>query len=133
MPLNNYADVQTALNTFVTQAQVTPGQAPHGAFWQSLSYEDFISKNIDSGGHIVPANTAGTWKIVTPGNADASTIIQVLCGYGDAFNAVGQMPQPSPPYSLNDAQPPQPLTYGQFALVCDLRNWINAGCPNPTS
>ena len=118
MALKNYADVQNALNTFVNQAQVTPGQAPHGAFWQSMSYQDFITKN-------VPGNVGGSWKIVVPGNADQSTIIQILCGYGEAFNSAGQMPQPSPPYASQ--------TYGQFALVCDLRDWINAGCPNPTS
>ena len=102
MTLNNYADVQNALNTFVNQAGVTPGQAPHGAFWTSMSYEDFTTKD-------VPGNVGGSWRICVPGDADGSNIIQILCGYGDAFNSAGQMPQPSPPYNGE-----------QFVLICEL-------------
>ena len=118
MALKNYADVQNALKTFVTQAGVTPGQAKHGAFWMTMSYGEFTTGN-------VPNVPAGPWRICVPGQADQSNIIQILCGYGDAFNSFGQMPQNSPPYVMQ--------TYTQYDLICDLRDWINNNCPNPTS
>lgn len=46
MALKNYADVQAALNNFVNVAGVTPGQAPHGAFWNSMDYTEFTTGNI---------------------------------------------------------------------------------------
>ncbi len=112
MAINNYADVQAALNAFVKQAGVTPGQAPHGAFWNSMTYEQFITGN-------VPGVPLGPWKILVKGDAKSSNIIQILSGYGQAFQDFGQMPQPSPPYEPE-----------QSALITALSAWIDAGCPN---
>ena len=110
--LNNYTDVQKALNAFVQQAAVTPGQAPHGAFWNSMTYQQFTTGNI-------PGVPFGPWKILMVGDSKNSTIIQVLSGTGNAFNRFGQMPQPSPPYEPE-----------QTELLKDLAAWIDAGCPN---
>lgn len=112
MALKNYADVQAALNAFVTKAGVTPGQAPHGAFWNSMQYQGFITGT-------VPGVPLGPWKILEVGNSRASNIIQILSGYGQAYNDFGQMPQPSPPYEPE-----------QSALIADLSAWIDANCPN---
>ncbi|MGH9930332.1 MAG: hypothetical protein ACREA9_14050 [Pyrinomonadaceae bacterium] len=116
MALNNYADVQAALNAFVTKAGVTPGQAPHKAFWNSLDYTEFTTGN-------VPGVPAGPWKILVVGDSKNSNIIQILNGVGDAYNDFGQMPQPNPPYL-------PPAGNEQAALIADLAAWIDAGCPN---
>jgi hypothetical protein len=108
--LNSYADVQAALNNFVQQAGVTPGQAPHGVFWLNLTYEQFTTGN-------VPNISPGPWKILVVGNSKNSNIIQILSGIGGAFDDFGQMPQPNPPYA------------GQIALIAELAAWIDAGCP----
>jgi hypothetical protein len=113
MALNNYADVQAALNAFVKQAGVTPGQAPHGAFWNSLTYTQFTTGNVPG------VQTGGPWQILVIGDSKSSNIIQILSGVGSAFNAFGQMPQPSPPYEPE-----------QSTLITDLAAWIDAGCPN---
>jgi hypothetical protein len=110
--LNNYADVQAALNNFVQQAGVTPGQAPHGAFWNSMTYEQFTTGN-------VPGVPLGPWKILVVGDSKNSNIIQILSGVGDAYNDFGQMPQPNPPYEPE-----------QTGLITQLAAWIDAGCPN---
>jgi len=110
--LTNYAQVQAALNSFVQQAGVTPGQAPHGAFWNSLTYDQFINGN-------VPNISPGPWKILVVGDSKSSNIIQILSGYGNAFNDFGQMPQPNPPYNPEQA-----------TLITELAAWIDASCPN---
>ncbi|WP_213804275.1 hypothetical protein [Granulicella sp. dw_53] len=110
--LNNYADVQAALNTFVQQAGVTPGQAPHGAFWNTLTYDQFTTGN-------VPGVPLGSWKILVVGDSKNSNIIQILVGTGSAANDFGQMPQPNPPYEPE-----------QTNLITQLSAWIDAGCPN---
>ena len=112
MALKNYADVQAALNAFVNQAGVTPGQAPHGAFWNSMDCKEFINGN-------VPNVPAGPWKILVIGDSQSSNIIQILNGVGDAANDFGQMPQPNPPYNPEQA-----------ILITQLAAWIDAGCPN---
>jgi hypothetical protein len=119
MALKNYADVQAALNNFVNVAGVTPGQAPHGAFWNSMDYTEFTTGNI-------PGVPAGPWKILVVGNSQNSNIIQILSGVGDAFNDFGQMPQPNPPYV-------PPAGTEQATLIAELSAWIDAGCPNDTA
>jgi hypothetical protein len=113
--LTNYAQVQAALNAFVQQAGVTPGQAPHGAFWNALTYEEFISGNVPN------VNSPHSWKILEVGNPENSNIIQILSGMGDAYNIYGQMPQPNPPYDPE-----------QTTLIGQLSDWIKNGCQNNT-
>lgn len=114
MAIKNYSDLQTALNTFVANVGVTPGLAPHHAFWNSLSYEQFITGDVPG---------VSGFKILIVGNAAKSNIIMALSGtqnspFDPSTGAIGQMPQPSPPYS------------GQQSLIDDITGWINAGCPN---
>jgi hypothetical protein len=111
--IKNYADVQAALNNFVQQAGVTPGQAPHGTFWNTMSYTDFTTGNVPN------VSQGGPWKILVVGDSKSSNIIQILSGVGNAFNYFGQMPQPNPPYEPEQTQ-----------LIAQLAAWIDAGCPN---
>jgi hypothetical protein len=67
--LNSYADVQKYLNNLVAVLGSSIGRAPHGAFWNTLSYEQFTSGNVPGGAGVNrrpgdPPNPAGTWKIL---------------------------------------------------------------------
>jgi hypothetical protein len=109
---NNYADVQAGLNTFVANAGVNIDGAPHGAFWQTLSYSDFTTGNIPG------VSQGGPWKILVVGDSKNSNIIQILQGVGQAAQNFGRMPRPRPPYP------------GQADLIAALAAWIDAKCPN---
>jgi hypothetical protein len=109
--LKNYSDVQGALYNFAQQAGVTPGQAPHGAFWLTMTYEQFTTANVP--------NITPPFKILVVGDSKNSTIIQILSGVGDAYKQFGQMPRPAPPYNPEQA-----------TLITELAAWIDAGCPN---
>jgi hypothetical protein len=121
--INNYADLQKLLNALVSANSLTPGLAPHYAFWNDLTYKQFISGNVPNVG-------GGIYKILVVGNAAQSNIIQALSGTpGSAFDpnsgSIGQMPQTNPPY--NSAIPLQ------TDVITALTNWINNGCPNKTT
>ncbi len=126
--INNYTDLQNVLSALVANNQLQIGQAPHGAFWDGLSYEDFITGNVP---HITnPVAPHGPYKYVEPGNAANSTIFQALSGatgtvFDPSFGDFGQMPQPSAPY---DSTPPL-----QSDIIAALEVWINNGCPNDSS
>ncbi len=114
MAIKNYSDLQTALNTFVTNAKVASDLAPHQAFWNNLSYQQFITGDIPG---------MSGFKILVVGNAAESNIIMALSGtqnspFDPSTGTIGQMPQPSPPYP------------DQQSLIDDITAWINAGCPN---
>ena len=107
--INNYKDLQNLLNSFVSVNNLSPGLAPHGVFWNSLTYDQFVTGNVPNIG--VP--------ILVKGNAAESNLIQVLKGTSSDFP---QMPQPSPPY---DAKSPS-----QDDVISEISAWIDAGCPN---
>lgn len=111
--LNNYSDVQTGLNAFVGQSGVNIDGARHGAFWQTMSYTDFITGDI-------PGNIpGGPWPILVVGDSANSNIIQILQGNGKAFQMFGQMPRPRPPYEPEQSE-----------LITALAAWIDGGCKN---
>src|SRR5436309_1699028 len=111
---NNYADVQAALTAFVNQAGVNIQGAPHGEFWQSMTYTEFTTGNIPG------VSSGGPWKVLVIGDSKNSNIIQILQGVGKAKQRFGQMPRPHPPY-----EPEQSET------ITALAAWIDAKCPNP--
>lgn len=112
---NNYADVQAGLDAFVSQAGVNIDGAPHGAFWQSMSYTEFTTGDI-------PGVPAGPWPVLVIGHSDQSNIIQILEGMGAAAGKFGRMPRPRPPYDPEQSE-----------LITALAAWVDAGCPNPDS
>ncbi|HRQ64411.1 MAG TPA: hypothetical protein PKZ76_06050 [Xanthomonadaceae bacterium] len=109
--LKSYADVQQALDSFVATAGVPIAGAPHGPFWKTLSYQQFVTGNVP--------NVNPAFKILVKGDPANSTIIQILKGTGEAAGIFGQMPRPSPPYNPEQAN-----------LISALSDWIAAGCPN---
>jgi hypothetical protein len=117
MNLTSYADVQkymTALMTsIISQSSGNSVQsdsqnnAPHGAFWSTLDYNDFVTGDVPNIG--VP--------ILVKSSSATSNIILALQGLppfdGSQFQ---QMPADGPPF----------LTAAQIA---PLAAWIDAGCP----
>ena len=110
---NNYADVQAGLDAFVSQAGVNIDGAPHGAFWQSMSYTDFTT------GDIPNVSSGGPWPVLVIGHSDQSNIIQILEGIGAAAKKFGRMPRPRPPYDPEQSE-----------TITALAAWIDAKCPN---
>jgi hypothetical protein len=123
--INNYAELQALLNSLVGVNGLPIGQAPHMAFWNSLTYTEFITGNVPGNG--IPG---GPYKILEVGNAKASNIIMALSGTpGSPFDpntgTIGQMPQPNPPYNAD--------TPMQSDVIQALTDWINNSCPNNVS
>ncbi len=105
--VSNYADLQKLLNDFVSANALTPALAPHGVFWETMSYDQFISGSVLG------------QKILEVGDSKNSFIIQILTAPTNGFD---QMPQPSPPYNNNSPK--------QSEVICEIAAWIDAGCPN---
>ena len=116
MAISNYADFQNymigILTTNIsessgnTEEYDAENSAPHGAFWKTMTYQEFITGNIFG------------YPIVDLGNAAGSNLILALKGLapfdGSVFN---RMPADGPPY-FTDAQ------------IQPIEDWINAKCPN---
>jgi hypothetical protein len=115
--LNSFADVQS----FITQVLVQNGQqggvgfAPHKAFWNTLTYDQFVNGNVP--GVLDPA-TNNPIPILAKGNSAQSNLVMALKGEGPLFaDAVfGQMPANGPPFFSDDD-------------IAAIAAWIDNGCP----
>lgn len=126
--LNSYSAVQAYLIKLFT-ADVVPGggsnaeqdaanSAPHGAFWATLSYQQFVSGNVPG---VTDPNSGQPMPILIKGNSQQSNIIMALRGTpGSPFDpnsgAIGQMPADGAAF-LTEAQ------------IAPFAAWIDAGCP----
>jgi hypothetical protein len=106
--LKNYKDVQNALNDFCKAVGVDPAGAPHGAFWNTLSYEQFTTGNVPGFKNV---------KVLAVGSSGTSNIIQILEGIGPLADDFGAMP------------PGVPLAQKK-EIIAALSQWIDAKCPN---
>lgn len=128
--LKSWADVQNLL----TQNAGSISSSPHGAFWQSLSYDDFVNGCVPdpnglSGGPpcvLNPNQTpppAGTpVQILIKGNSKESNIILALRG----MTPFDQADNPDDPFPQMPAGGSTPWTNDQ---IDQLAAWIDAGCP----
>ncbi|MBD1386530.1 hypothetical protein IDJ75_14685 [Mucilaginibacter rigui] len=118
--INNYADLQNLLNTFVAANSLSPGLAPHAVFWNNLTYDEFITQDVPG---------VSGFRILVPGSPETSNIILALSGAPNTpfspDGEIGQMPQPNAPYN---AETPQ-----QTDVIAALTDWIARGCPNTTA
>ena len=107
--LNSYPDVQNFFNAFVTANQIAIDDAPHGAFWNDLSYDQFVNGDVP--------NVPGV-KILVSGNAADSNLIKILKGPltvgGQSFR---RMPGGGP--------------FMSDEMIATLADWIDRSCPNP--
>jgi hypothetical protein len=111
-PIQSYTGLQAYMNKMIALYGTSISGAPHHAFWNTLSYEQFISSNVP--GVSTPV------KILEPGNGAGSNIVQALQGIGNLFGpngSIGQMP----------ADGSGPWTTAQIQPLID---WIDANCPN---
>lgn len=109
-PLKSFADVQAWLTECEAFLNSDPADAPHGSFWNTLSYKEFTTGN-------VPGISASV-RILVPGDGDNASII-ALEGKGPLFGPsgqYGQMPADGPPF------------FDQ-AWIDPVKAWINANCP----
>ena len=119
--LNSYDDVKNLLNGILTaNNQMNDTEhAPHQAFWNSMTYQQFISGDVPG---VNDPNTGLPMPILVKGNSSQSNIVMALRGTpGSPFDpnsgAIGQMPADGPPFfSADQIQP--------------LADWIDAGCPD---
>ena len=125
--LTSYAAVQAYLIKTFT-ADLAPGggsnveqnaaNAPHGAFWSTLSYTQFVTGNVPG---VTDPNSGKPMPILIKGNSASSNIIMALRGTaGSPFDpntgAFGQMPADGAAFLTEDQ-------------IAPLAAWIDAGCP----
>lgn len=127
MVLTSYEQVQEYITRILTNnissitgnnEEADSENAPHGSFWNTLSYEQFVNGNVPG---ITDPNTGEPMPILVRGNAAQSNVIIALQGApGTPFDpntgTFGQMPADGPPF----------LTTDEIQPIAD---WIDAGCP----
>src|SRR5262245_39800761 len=117
--LNSYADVQKYLNNLIATLGSNIGGAPHGAFWNTLSFQQFTTGPVPGVKSAPgdPPNPQGTWKILVVGSSKSSNIIKALGGVAPFDGSVfPQMPADGPPFATKDQIQP-------------LADWIDRKCP----
>jgi hypothetical protein len=86
-----FAEVQAALDTFVSDNNVPVGQAPHGVFWHNGATQD------DQYNNFVTGDAIPTFPILIKGDGAKSNIILALSGQAPFDGSeLPQMP-PTPP------------------------------------
>jgi hypothetical protein len=111
--IKTFADVQAALNKFVTDNKITLGP-PHGAFWQNGAmpgdqYDNFVN------GDAIPG-----FPILVKGSGKDSNIIKALSGIAPFDRATN----PSDPF------PRMPAPRGPYLdpeTIDAISAWIDAG------
>ena len=114
--LKSYAEVQALLNGFMKRNKGKIQFAPHDAFWNDMSYRQFVEGNVPG----VTGPAGEPLKILVVGNAGESNIIRALRGVrGSIFDrekgAIGRMP-PIGPFMTEEE-------------IDRLADWIDRGCP----
>jgi hypothetical protein len=130
--ITSYAQLQDYLNTLFsgmistqtgnTVLQDTKTQSPHFDFWNTLTYDQFVTGNVPN---VRNPTNGQPMPILVKGDSQQSNIIMALQGTpGTPFDpntgAFGQMPADGPPF----------CTPEQIQPVAD---WIDAGCPNTSN
>jgi hypothetical protein len=106
--INSYAELREHLNGWLAEHGRSAAGAPHRAFWNTMSYQDFITKDVPSYRGV---------KILIKCDGLGSNIVQALMGNG-LFAPGGDYPRmpPGGPYMhLSEVRP--------------IIDWINNGCP----
>jgi hypothetical protein len=113
MALTSFAGLQQFLNNFVQNNNINIASAQHAAFWNNLSYSDFINGNVPG---VQDPNTGNAVPILNKINGrydgPSSNLVTVLSGTNTSFP---QMPQGGPYLSSDQVQ--------------EISDWISAQCP----
>jgi len=114
MAITSFAQLKSFIDNILSQngQSADVARSPHNAFWNNLTYEQFVNGNAP--GVDPPV------KILIVGNSAQSNIILSLRGSGPLFDpntgTYGQMPADGPPF----------FTAEQINAIA---GWIDAGCP----
>jgi hypothetical protein len=108
--LNSHAAVQSFMKDVMEQLGADAEFAPHGEFWETLPYNEFINGN-------VPGIGGSPVKILVMGSSAQSPLIHALKGEGifGPGGRFGRMPSGGP--FFRDEQ------------IKELADWIDANCP----
>lgn len=91
MAINSYSDFTNYIDNILINNSTSIGGAPHGAFWDSMTEQQFLTGNVPG----IPANV----RICIPGNGKGSNIVQALQGVGMfTGNPYPQMPADGSPF-----------------------------------
>jgi len=120
--ITSYAQLGQYINDILAANGESPVGPPHGQFWDTLTYGEFITGNVPN---VIDPNSGQPMKILVVGDSAASNLIQALEGApGTVFDpntgAFGQMPANGPPFFSADQ-------------IAPIAAWIDAGCPNDVS
>jgi hypothetical protein len=106
--LNSFKEVQDFFNKFIADKQISIDDAPHGAFWNTLTYDQFVNGTV--------LGVAGSIKILVSGSSANSNLIKILKGplqvNGQSFR---RMPGGGP-FMSDD-------------MIATLADWIDRNCP----
>jgi hypothetical protein len=114
MAITSFAQLTQFMGNILSEnGQAADSQnAPHGAFWSTLTYDQFVNGNAP--------NIDPPAKILVVGNSAQSNLILALRGSGKLFDpntgSYGQMPADGPPFFTDDQ-------------INQIAGWIDAGCP----
>ena len=117
MALNSFADVQAFFNNFIKDNNINITKAPHLAFWNTLSYKDFVTGSVPN---VFWPNSTTPVSILCKGNGPQSNIIYALSGTTGT---------PWDPNTGDFPQMPPGGPYFTSAQIQELSDWISAGCP----
>jgi hypothetical protein len=116
MAISNYAELQAfmidTLTGYISEStgnneeSDAENNAPHGAFWKTMTYEEFTTGSI-----------FGQYAILVVGNSAESNIIKALKGEAPFDGSVFQrMPGDGPPFFTDDQ-------------INEIAAWIDKDCP----
>jgi hypothetical protein len=108
MAINSFKDVQAFFSSIVAGP-------PHGAFWNTLSYTDFVYGPVPN---VIDPNTYQPISILCKGNGAQSNIIFALSG------TPGTLWDPNNPAGFG--QMPRGGPYFSAAQIQELSDWITA-------
>jgi hypothetical protein len=114
MAITSFAQFKLFMDNILSQngQSADVGHSPHDAFWDNLTYQQFVNGNVP--GVDPPV------KILIVGNSAQSNLILSLLGSGPLFDdpntGYGRMPADGPPFFTADQ-------------IAEIAAWIDAGCP----
>jgi hypothetical protein len=113
--IQSYAQLQAYMDQMIQRYSTGISGAPHKAFWNTLTYEQFTTGNVPRVNPPV--------RILVLGAGAGSNIVQALQGVGPLFG-------PSGTFGIMPADGTGPWTADEIKPLID---WINANCPNNAS
>ena len=122
MALASFADVQKFFNAFVATNCIAIASAQHGAFWNTITYDNFVNGTVPN---VTDPNTNQPLPILNKVNGKydgpSSNIVMALAGTANSLfdpnnpAGIGQMPQGGPYSDIrNHDSTPSWTTRGQF-------------------